>query len=274
MASAKSSKPTNRIVLILGGKGGTGKTLFCLLTYYFLIKDGLNVIAYDSDVENPEFHEYHASSTHPVQLLNFMEVSEAKTFFTDLATKTPDVALFDMPGAHGQDMRSQIKKFGLFKIAEKLGYRVTIVTVLNNDYNTINSLELMMGFCQEEADYVAVKNQLWAQEESPFKRWNESPTRTRFVELNGIEIEMPVLDRSTCSELHEGAYSFFQLDQLSFGDQILVESFLEMSAPQVELASPYISSKRNGKGKKATATTVTTASKPLVAAVEEIGEQQ
>ncbi len=28
MASAESSKPTNRIVLILGGKGGTGKTLF------------------------------------------------------------------------------------------------------------------------------------------------------------------------------------------------------------------------------------------------------
>lgn len=232
--------PLKRIVLILGGKGGTGKTLFCRLLYYFLVTANVNCLAYDADTENPEFEEYHDKTPHRVQGLNFLDVGEAKLWFTDLDRAKPDVALLDMPGASGKQTREQIQKFGLFKIAEKLGYRVTMVTVLNNAYNTINSLDVMMEFCGERADYVVVKSQLWNQGSLTFERWEKSETRQRFSHLKGIEVEMPVLEATSFDALHEESLSFFEREQLSFGDQILVDSFLDLSLPHIVTAAAYL----------------------------------
>lgn len=228
-----------RIVLILGGKGGTGKTLFCRLLYYYLVNADVNCLAYDADVENPEFEEYHVTAEHTVQVLNFLDVGEAKQFFTALNQQQPDVALLDMPGASGKQTREQIQKFGLFQIAKQLGYRTTIATVLNNAYNTVNSLDIMLDFCGENADYVVVKSQLWNQGSLTFDRWQQSQTRTKFRQLKGIEIEMPVLELTSFDALHEESISFFEREQLSFGDRILVDSFLDLSQPHLEAASSY-----------------------------------
>ncbi len=235
-----AATPLNRIILILGGKGGTGKTLFCRLLYYFLVTANVNCLAYDADTENPEFEEYHEKASHRVQGLNFLDVGEAKQWFTDLDQVKPDVALLDMPGASGKQTREQIQKFGLFKIAEKLGYRVTMVTVLNNAYNTINSLDVMMEFCGDRADYVVVKSQLWNQGCLTFERWERSETRQRFIQLKGIEVEMPVLEATSFDALHEESLSFFEREQLSFGDQILVDSFLDLSQPHIAAAAAYL----------------------------------
>ncbi|BAU13910.1 hypothetical protein LEP3755_44530 [Leptolyngbya sp. NIES-3755] len=199
----------------------------------------MNCLAYDADVENPEFEEYHVTSKHRVQVLNFLDVGEAKQFFTALDQQHPEVTLLDMPGASGKQTREQIQKFGLFQIAKQLGYRTTIATVLNNAYNTVNSLDIMLDFCGENADYVVVKSQLWNQGSLTFDRWQQSQTRTKFQQLKGIEIEMPVLELTSFDALHEESISFFEREQLSFGDRILVDSFLDLSQPQLKAASAY-----------------------------------
>lgn len=229
-----------RIVLTLGGKGGTGKTLFCRLLYYYLVNANVNCLAYDADIENPEFEEYHVNATHRVEVLNFLDVGEAKQFFTALDQQQPEVALLDMPGASGKQTREQIQKFGLFQIAKQLGYRTTIATVLNNAYNTVNSLDIMLNFCGENTDYVVVKSQLWNQGSLTFDRWQQSETRDKFLQLKGIEIEMPVLELTSFDALHEESLSFFDRKQLSFGDRILVDSFLDLSHPHIEAASAYL----------------------------------
>ena len=233
-----------RIILILGGKGGTGKTLHCRLLYYYLIKLGVKVLAYDADIENPEFEEYHERSEHKISSIDFLDVAEAKRFFTEIDRQKPEVVLMDMPGASGRATREQFETFGVFRIAEKLGYRLTIDTVLNNAYNTINSLDVMLDYCANRADYVAVRSLLWQQGSLNFERWEASDTRKKFLELSGIEIEMPVLEASTCDELHgkdkKPALSFFESEKLEFGDRLLVESFLERSKLQLDLAAQYL----------------------------------
>lgn len=179
------------------------------------------------------------SSKHMVQVLNFLDVGEAKQFFTALDQQQPDVALLDMPGASGKQTREQIQKFGLFQIAKQLGYRTTIATVLNNAYNTVNSLDIMLGFCGENADCVVIKSQLWNQGSLTFDRWQNSQTRTKFRQLKGIEIEMPVLELTSFDALHEESLSFFEREQLSFGDRVLVDSFLDLSQSQLQAASTY-----------------------------------
>lgn len=231
-----------RIVMILGGKGGTGKTAFMRLLIDLLHTKGINYLAYDADTENPNLYEYYKEFGTGVRLLNFLEVAEAKRFFTEIKTESPDVVVLDMPGAVGNKTREIIKKFGLFKIAESLGYRVTLVTVINLDYPVINSLRAMVEFCAGAVDYVVVKNLCWDKGVG-FQRWDNSKTKVAVTELKGIEIEMPELEYSTFDTLIEQGLPFSAATEengFPYGDYLLVSGFLDQAKPSLELAGEYL----------------------------------
>lgn len=229
-----------RIIFILGGKGGTGKTLYCLMLYYFLLISGVKVIGFDADIENPEFSKYHANSPHPVSKLNFLETGQAKELFTLIEGEQPDVVLIDMPGASAKGTRDQFDHFGAFDIAQELGYRITINTVINNHYNSIASLLAMIQHCDDQVDYVVAKNLLFAQGVLDFNRWLNSATRKELLKLKGVELEMPLFEPSTVDAMQESSVSFFDKGTLKFGDRILVDSFLNKSRAELVKAAAYL----------------------------------
>lgn len=231
-----------RIVMILGGKGGTGKTAFTRLLLDEIQSKGINYLAYDADTENPELYEYYQNFGSGVRLLNFIEVTEAKRFFTEIKGDNPDVVVVDMPGASSNKTREIIGKFGLFKIAGDLGYRVTMVTVFNLGYSVITSLKAMVEFCGNQADYVVVKNLCW-DKGLGFLRWESSKTRTLIDELQGVEIEMPELDYSTFDILIEKGLPYSAATEengFPFGDYLLVSGFLDKAKPELEKAGAYL----------------------------------
>ncbi|WP_392476820.1 hypothetical protein [Nostoc sp. C110] len=231
-----------RIVMILGGKGGTGKTAFTRLLLDVMHSKGINYLAYDADTENPELYEYYQNFGSGVRLLNFLEVAEAKRFFTEIKAESPDSIIVDMPGASSNKTREIISKFGLFKIAGDLGYRVTLVTVLNLGYSVITSLKTMAEFCGAQADYVIVKNLCW-DKGSGFQRWENSKTSGAIAELKGIEIEMPELDYSTFDTLTEKGLPYSAATEengFPFGDYLLVSGFLDQAKPELEKAGAYL----------------------------------
>jgi Cdc6-like AAA superfamily ATPase len=231
-----------RIVMILGGKGGTGKTAFLRLLLDRLVSSSVNYLAYDADTENPNLYEYYKEFGTGVRLLNFLEVAEAKRFFTEVKTESPDVVVMDMPGAVGNKTREIIKRFGLFKIAADLGYRVTLVTVLNLDYPVINSLRAMVEFCGDSVDYVVVKNLCW-DKGLGFRRWDDSKTKVAVTELKGIEIEMPELEYSTFDTLIEQGLPYSAATEengFPYGDYLLVSGFLDQAKPELEKAAEYL----------------------------------
>ncbi|BBD71024.1 hypothetical protein NIES4072_74360 [Nostoc commune NIES-4072] len=231
-----------RIVMILGGKGGTGKTAFTRLLLDVMHNKGINYLAYDADTENPELYEYYQNFGSGVRLLNFLEVAEAKRFFTEIKAESPDSVIVDMPGASSNKTREIISKFGLFKIAGDLGYRVTLVTVLNLGYSVITSLKTMAEFCGAQADYVIVKNLCW-DKGSGFQRWENSKTSAAIAELKGIEIEMPELDYSTFDTLTEKGLPYSAATEengFPFGDYLLVSGFLDQAKPELEKAEVYL----------------------------------
>lgn len=235
-----TTKPPKRIVITLGGKGGTGKTLFNRTLYYYLLNFGVKCTAYDADIENPEFSGYHSDEKTKIRLLNFLDVAAAKNLFTEIESEKPDVVLVDLPGASSKDTRDQIQRFDGFRLSEDLGYRLTIATVMNIDYNTINSLQSMQDFCRSEVDYVVVKSQLWRQSGNDFTRWAASETRKQFLEFKGIEIEMPILELSVFDVIHEKNLSFFNTNKLPFGDKILAEAYLSRVLPELQRAGEYL----------------------------------
>jgi len=228
--------------MILGGKGGTGKTAFLRLLLDVLVSLDINYLAYDADTENPELYEYYKEFGTGVRLLNFLEVVEAKRFFTEVKAQSPDVVVLDMPGAAGNKTREIIKKFWLFKIAKDLGYRVTKVTVLNLGYPVINSLRAMVEFCGESVDYVVVKNLCWDKGVG-FQRWDHSKTKVAVAELKGIEIEMPELEYSTFDVVLEQGLPYSAATESNgfpYGDYLLVDGFLDQAKPELELAADYL----------------------------------
>lgn len=231
-----------KVLLTLGGKGGTGKTLFCRTLYHFLQSEGVHVVGLDADRENPEFWDYHKEDTTPVHQLNFLSVDGARKFMSRLEEHKPEVVLLDMPGASGAATRDQFRRFDIFNTLkhELSDYEITVVTVLNDSYNTISSLGAMMESFGEQAHYVAVMSRFWVEGSAPFKRWMASDRLELFTQLKGKEIEMPILEPVVFDVLHEKAWSFSKMNELGLGDRILLRSYLTRSRSNFDAASDYL----------------------------------
>ena len=234
------TEKTKRLVMVVGGKGGTGKTLFARLLYYALVEANVKAVGVDADVENPEFAAYHAAGKHAVFCLDFLKTHGGVSFIDLLSQKKPDVVVMDMPGASGEQSREQLDKFNLLNLDQELAYRLTLATVLNGGFPPIYSLDAMLQCCTDRADYVAVRNAHWEQGNLDFRRWDQSEARQRFLDLGGIEIAMPALPLETFDVLHPDR-SFFEVKRLpSAGHKMLATSFLRRGVAGLTPAARYL----------------------------------
>lgn len=231
-----------RLILLLGGKGGTGKTTFGRLLTDELHCRHINYLAFDADIENPDLHAFYQEFGSGVQLLNLLDASQAKNFFTRLREVDPAVVVCDLPGATGEKLREIIMTFNLFKVVSDMGYRCTIVSVLNLSRSPIASIRAMYNFCGEQADYVVVRNLCWASP-AAFSRWDKSETRKLILEANGIEIQLPVLEASVFDLLEDKNTAFSQATEengFPFGDYLLVQAFLSLAKPELIKSGEYL----------------------------------
>lgn len=231
-----------RLVMLLGGKGGTGKTTFGRLLVDELCRLGVEYLAFDADKENPDFHAFYQNFGTGVRLLDLLEIKQAKHFFTQLKEEDPSVVVCDLPGATGEKLRQIIETFNLFKVATDLGYGCTIVSVLNLGRSPIRSLRVMHDFCAERADYVVVRNLCWGKAEE-FVRWEGSETRKSILAAGGIEIQLPALEASVFDQLEDSNMAFSQAisaDDFPFGDSLMVDAFLSLARPELEKAGEYL----------------------------------
>ena len=234
---------TKKVVLTLGGKGGTGKTLFCRTLFHLHKGENVRVLGYDADRENPEFWDYHKAEAHGIKRLDFLEIDGARSLMACLEEHKPDVTLLDMPGASGAGTREQFERFDIFNTFknELDGYEVTIVAVLNNCFNAIGSLEMMMETFGDQANYVAVLSDFWiTDKKAPFQRWKTCETYKRFQELNGKEVNLPMLEVEVFDVLHEKAWPFSKMNELGLGDRILLRSYLARCRAAFEPAHDYL----------------------------------
>lgn len=231
-----------RLLLCIGGKGGVGKTLFCRTLFHFLVAEQVSVLGVDADRENPEFYDYHRQVSPAVERLDFLSVPGLRQLLERLEDSAPQIALVDLPGASGSATRQQFERFDVFHALKHdlSDYQVTIIAVLNNCFNSIGSLNLMMQAFGAQAQYVAVLSDMWTLNHSRFERWRGSSKRETFLELGGIEIEMPLLELEVFDTIHGRGVAFSQQDELGLGDRILLRSFLNRSRAAFAPAGTFL----------------------------------
>ncbi len=198
--------PQQRLVLVTGNKGGTGKSTFArgLLDVYTHLD--LPCRAYDSDTQNPQLFR-HYDKTVGVSRIDIALRGGADVLLDDLEQSQTAVVLVDLPAGSGNAFEHYERDVQLISAASELGYRLTVVSVLSRVKDAVNALRLLMEFCGDRVDYIAVKN-LHFGDADKFKRFDQSKAKAQFLTLGGVEIAMPDLFDDTYDLIDEKDLTF------------------------------------------------------------------
>ncbi|HEU6448277.1 MAG TPA: hypothetical protein VFV23_07565 [Verrucomicrobiae bacterium] len=175
-----------RLDLILNGKGGVGKSFFAVNFIQFLKDRSIKHVAIDTDNENSTLKRFHSHAN----FLDLTTKSAVDPIFNEL--KEQSLVVVDCRAASTDIFIRYFAKYEVFDVLKELDVALTIVLPVNNDPDSLNQIQILTENFGDKANYLVVKNRFFGEQ---FKIYDNSKTRIRLLdELNGQEIEMPLLD--------------------------------------------------------------------------------
>lgn len=214
MSHDNQSEKMKRFVIVTGDKGGVGKSTFARALFDFYISQKFPCIGYDADTRNPQLERHFCKEL--VHCVNIFERGGADRLLTDLETESPALVLVDMPAQSGGYFTKFEKEMAFFDSLKELGYRPTMVSVLNRVIDSVNVLNTLYEYCKDKVDYVIVKNLFYSADDgSRFERYNEWEGRQKLIEEGAIEIEI--------KDLFFKTYDFVDSYSIGFTDAITHE---------------------------------------------------
>ena len=209
--SNKKSQTLKRIVMITGDKGGTGKSVVARILLDIYRSKNINCIAYECDPSNPQLWRHYNKVSEGVKTLKLNQRGGADALQDDLISFSPQVSLVDLPAGAAEYFESLADDIHLFQNAERLGYRITMVSVLGRVKDSVVQLKRLLEFCGNRVDYVLVKNLYWGTGDK-FTRYNNSKARQTALSHGAIELDLP--------ELFDDIFDFIDSNDLSFSEAL------------------------------------------------------
>lgn len=202
-----------RLVIVVGDKGGVGKTTFSRGLLQLYINKNIPCIAYDADSRNPQLQRYYKGYHEGiVRFVDFFARGAADDLLIDLEQENFPVYLLDLPAQSGGFFESYVKELNFFKILEsEINCKVTMVSVISRVLDSVNLLEYLYNYCHEQVDYVVVKNLFHGAEEK-FERYDDSLLRKQMQEKGLVETSMP--------DLFYKPYDFLDRHSLTFNQAL------------------------------------------------------
>lgn len=214
--SANQPKTLGRLVLVTGDKGGTGKSVVARILLDIYRHRNINCIAYECDQSNPQLYRHYNKVAPGVSGLKLNQRGGADALQDDLKRCSPKVSLVDLPAGAAEYFESVAKDIFLFQNAERLGYRITMVSVLGRVKDSVLQLKRLVDFCGDRVDYVVVKNLYWG-EEHKFTRYNNSKVKQSVEALGAVELLLP--------ELYDDIFDLIDSKDLTFREALEHEDF-------------------------------------------------
>src|SRR5260221_1998910 len=173
---------TKQINLILNGKGGVGKSFFAVNFVQALKERGLSHCTADTDDENSTLLRFHADA----EFVNIQKPREIDRLFALL--ETANLLVVDCRAASTDLFLDYFAEINLCEVLGALDARLTLVTPVNHEADSVEQLRLLSARLNGDCRYVVVKNQAHSEH---FRIYEDSKTRARIMgELQGREITM------------------------------------------------------------------------------------
>ena len=207
------------LILVGGGKGGVGKSLFSMAVVDFLESTGANPFLVETDTSVPDVFKTYRETVGG-ELVNLDE-REGWIELVNLVESKRDNSIVINTGARNQ---TGITNFGrtLRKALPELKRKLGVFWLIDRKRE---SLELLGDFAEAlpEAEIHVVRN-LYLGAESKFELYNGSKMRTAIEKAGGRSLSFPELADRVTDAMNKGRLTIAKAcKELSFGDRIEVE---------------------------------------------------
>jgi len=174
-----------RLILVLNGKGGVGKSTFATHLVQFYKDLGEKHRSVDTDNENSTLKRFHKDA-------EFVDISEPRglDLLFDLLEGT-DTVITDCRAASTDLILGYFEEVSAFEVLASLGARLTVVMPVNHEPDSLEQLRVISSALGNQCDYVVVRNQVHSDH---FLLYEKSRIRARLLDdLRAQEITMPKL---------------------------------------------------------------------------------
>jgi len=169
-----------RLVLILNGKGGVGKSFFAVNFIQYLKDRGIAHAAFDSDDENSTLKRFHSE-------VGFIDPNIPRELdrMTEALDKN-DVVVVDCRAASTRIFFKYFEETGLPSLLESMDSGLTIVTPVNHELDSIHQIQRLVSGIAGKPDFVIVRNEVHG---DGFELFDKSKIRQKLLnELGAREI--------------------------------------------------------------------------------------
>ncbi|TLD71346.1 hypothetical protein FEM03_07390 [Phragmitibacter flavus] len=174
---------SKRLVIILNGKGGVGKSFFATnLVQYFKDKKVPHQ-AIDTDNENSTLKRYHFEA-------DFVDLNDPRGLDSLFAAvEASSLVVMDGRAASTDLILDYFAEVSAFDLLDGMDARLTLVIPVNHEADSVTQAKLIAETLGNRCQYVIVKNQAHSEH---FVLYEKSRTRSHLMdELHAREITMP-----------------------------------------------------------------------------------
>jgi hypothetical protein len=185
-----------RLILILNGKGGVGKSFFAVNFVQYLKDRQIAHAAFDSDDENSTLKRFHPE----VEFINPTEPTEIDKMVH--ALEDNDVVVVDCRAASTRIFLDYFKQTELPTALENLNARLTIACPVNHELDSIYQIQKLANAVGDGADFLIVRNEVHGE---GFELFDKSKVRQKVVnDLGAKEIVVSKMYKWLVEGLQKG----------------------------------------------------------------------
>lgn len=174
--------PMKRLILILNGKGGVGKSFFAVNFVQFLKDKAVGHVAIDSDNENSTLKRFHPDT----RFLDLSKRRDLDAIFTALA-KT-NLVVVDCRAASTDLFIDFFNEIDLPAMLTAFDAKLTLVMPVNHESDSVDQIQRLTDEFKNRCNYVVVRN---AAHSDSFAIFESSEVRALLTDkLAGREITM------------------------------------------------------------------------------------
>jgi len=171
-----------RLVLILNGKGGVGKSFFAVNFVQFLKDRGIAHVAIDSDNENSTLKRFHPDT----RFLDLNNRRELDGIFA--ALEKASLVVMDCRAASTDLFIDYFTEIDLSAVLSELGAALTLVMPVNHESDSVDQIQRLADQFGKKCGYVVVRN---AAHSESFALFESSEVRAQLKDkFSGREISM------------------------------------------------------------------------------------